>query len=285
MTDSTTASAKPASAPAVKTVADDMDSRRIFDTPAEATAYLKLMGETLSDFSTQEFAAVGINAEGVFDPAIYTDSMQVMVSTLRKAKGGIKAIVVCPIPSLTSLTADSVGTSWVERIIQKELNHVAVRSLREAEDISTVVDQMPTTRDAYISSARGEGGGIMETFNELYKAINSTLAAKAPVWAKARLPKNELKKAMQSKGYATEYFPALENRGETKPSLFVVALQLGIAGAKKKGLDATIFERWTETRDAQAFTASDDDNDDLDIGSLTDSLMTEEAKPAEAATA
>lgn len=261
-----------------KTVAEDMNFRRIFNTTEEAGAYLNLCAESFKDFGDIPLASRGIDEEGNFDPTIYTDGMQVMVATLREAKKGVKAIVVTPIPSLTSLLADANGTSWIERIIQKELNHVAVRALREAADVSTVVDQMPTTRDAYISSARGDGGGIMETFNELYKAIGATMASAVAVWAKTKPVRGDLKRAMESKGFALEYFPALENRGEGKDSLFVVAMNLGINTAKKKGLDPTIFERWIETRNAKVFKAGDveEDEDDLNIDSLTTSLLTEE---------
>jgi hypothetical protein len=264
-----------------KTVGDDMAARRIFANPEEAANYLNQCGESFSDFANIPLAAPGIDEEGNFDSAVYVDGMVPMVATLKNQKTGVKAIVVAPIPTLDFLLSDDAGRQWVEKIIQKELNHVAVRPLRDAEDISTVVDQMPTTRDAYISSAREGGSGILETFNELYKLINSTLAGKVPVWSKARLIKGELKKAMESAGYAAEYYPALENRGEGKDSLFVVALNLGINAAKKKGMDPTIFERWLATRDAKKFSAQDqDDADDFDVDSLTDSLM--EAKEDEA---
>lgn len=269
MTDSTNTTAAKAD---VKTVADDMDSRRIFATTDEAAAYLNLCATSFSDFASIPLAAPGIDSEGDFHPEVYIDGMVPMVATLRKAKGGIKAIVVTPVPTLDFLLSDEAGKAWVERIIQKELNHVAVRPLREAEDISTVVDQMPTTRAAYISSAR-ESSGILETFNELYKAINATMSAKIAVWNKARLTKGELKRCMESKGYAEEFYPALENRGEGKDSLFVLALNLGTNAAKAKGFDPTIFDRWGATRDQKAFTAAEAEADDFDVSDLTDSLM------------
>jgi hypothetical protein len=259
-----------------KTVADDMDSRRIFNNAEEASNYLNACAESFSDFGTIPLASAGIDDEGNFDPEIYTDSMQVMVATLRKQKEGVKAIVVAPVPSLESLLSDDSGTDWVKKIIQKELNHVAVRALRDVSDVSTVLDQIPTTRGAYISAAR-DSGGILETFNELYKQINATMGAKLAVWNKARLVKSDLKKAMESKGYAEEFYPSLENRGD-KPSLFELALQVGIGAAKKKGLDPTIFERWLETRNEKTFTASEEEEDDFDVGSLTESLLKEDAK-------
>jgi hypothetical protein len=51
----------------------------------------------------------------------------------------------------------------------------------------------------------------METFDLLYKGIDAALSQKLPVWSKARFIKSELKKALESKGYASEFYPALED--------------------------------------------------------------------------
>src|SRR6478609_5752268 len=260
-----------------KTVADDMASRRVFANVDSALPYLTKLSEELSDFGDIPVAFAGGDSDGNFDPAIYTDSMRVMVAKLSKSKEGVKAIVIAPVPTLESLLATDAGKAWAINILDKEFNHVAVRALREAEDISTVVDQMPTTLEAYISSAREGGAGIMESFNELYKALNATLAAKVPVWAKARFNKQELKKSFESKGYADEYYPSVENRGEGKDSLFVTALQLAIKTATSKGLDPTIFQGWLETRNGKTLAAAEAE-DDFDVDSLTESMLAEEAK-------
>lgn len=272
----TAAAAKP------KTVAEDMAPRRIFPNIAEAVAYLKATATAIPDFKEQTIAAPKMDENGNFDSATYGEGVAVMVALLRNRQK-VKAIVVAPIPTLDQLLANEAGKAWVDRIIAKELNHVAVRHLREAEDVTTVVDQIPTTMDAYITSQRDGGGGIMETFDELYKLINATLSAKLPVWNKARFIKSELKKSLESKGYASEYSPQLEDyKGE---SLFVTALNLGINAAKRKGLDPTIFERWLATRDAKAFVPGEtDDDDELDLDSLTDSLLADAAKADEPTT-
>lgn len=272
------AAAGAAKQPAVLTVADDMDSRRIFDTIDETVAYLTRCSETLSDFDKIPIAAAGMDSDGNFDSAIYTPDMQVMVSTLRQAKEGVKAIVVAPIPSMKTILASPEALAWAEKILQKELNHVAVRQLRTAADVSVVTDQIPTTLGAYISTQR-EASGIIESYNELYKQLNSTMGGKIPVWAKARLTKGELKRALESKAYAEEYYPALENRAEGKDSLFVVALNLGASAAKVKGLNAEIFTRWLDTRNNKALTASDDE-DNFDMESLTESMLKVEDAPA-----
>lgn len=267
--------------PKALTVADDMDNRRIFATPQAAAEYLGQCGTRFSDFGAMILAAPGIDmATGEFDPEIYSESMDVMVTLLRN-KSKIKAVVVAPVPKIDVLLDSESGKAWVAKILHKEMNHVAVRALREAEDVSTVIDQMPTTIDGYLEPGRGDSG-IMETFNELYKPINSALAAKVPAWAKARLIKSELKKAFESKAYAETFYPVLEDfRGQ---SLFVAALELGKASATRKGFDPAIFQRWLDTRDSKAYNAGEPDSDDeefsLDIGAMSESMLTED-KPAE----
>lgn len=293
--DAAAASTAPA-AVKVKTVAEDMDSRRLFDTPEEAAAYLNLCATEFSDFIKQPMALVGMtpNAEtgGMdFDPEVYIPGkVQIMVSTLRKTSAtgkdgakerGIKAIVVSPKPTLAYLMEDEAGTEWVDRIIAKELAHVAVRPIRDVEDISTAVDQMPKTKTNYISSAR-ESAGMIEAFNTLYKRINESLGSKVPMWKKAKLVKNEMRKAMESAGYAQENYPALEMATDKRPGLFVLAIQLGASTAKKEGLDASIFERWLATRDQKVAATPDEDEDDLDLSDLEDAMKAEPT-PAPAA--
>jgi hypothetical protein len=268
-------------APKAKTVGEDMATRRIFGNIDSAVEYLGASAESFSDFDQMTIAAPGMDEEGNFDPEIYSDDKDVMVSILRNQRK-VKAIVVAPIPRINALLESDEGRKWVEKILYKELNHVAVRHLRDAEDVSTVTDQIPTTLDAYITSGRDGGGGIMESFDELYKQINATMA-KLPVWAKARFTKGELKKALESKGYASEYYPAVEDyKGK---SLFETALELAIAASARKGLDPTIFQRWADTRNNKTFNAGDDaDEDELNTDALLGALMEADAKPAEAAT-
>lgn len=298
MTDTTNtanATATESKAPKPKTVADDMKPRRVLESTGDAKNYLETLANELSDWGDGKFAfaAPGIDDEGNFDSAVYTDDMDVLVAKLVN-KGAVKAVVVAPIPKIDVILADEAGKAWATKILHKELNHVAVRALREADDVSTVVDQIPTTLAGYIESGRA-GAGIMETFNELYKQINATLSKAFPVWGKYRLIKTELKKAMESTAYATEIYAALE--GYTAKGiddgLFVAAIKIGIAAAKRKGLDPAIFERWLATRDQKAYDPAQPDEGDeeeaFDIDSLTDSLLaepeTEEAAPTDDASA
>lgn len=264
-----------------KTVADDMTARRIFEDAAAAHQYLMASAEQFSDFADIPVVGPGIDDEGNFDPEIYSDQMNVMVSTLRKQGQGVKAIVVAPVPKVEVLLESDAGRQWIDKILHKELNHVAVRHLRDAEDVEAYIDQIPTTVEGYITSERGTGG-IIETFNELYKGIDTALSSKLAVWQKARLTKGEFKKALESRGYALEYYSALEDYKGA--SLFETALNLGIAAAERKGLDPTIFERWKATRNAKTYTPGEDEDEELDLDALTDALVeeTSESKEAEA---
>jgi len=277
-----------------KTVNDDMRARRCFyptdEAPAldSAVAYLGKIQTEFTDFADFPFAGVGVGQDDegnvTFDPDVYNDSHGIMIGTLKKQGEGVKAIFMAPIPNFpANLSGDEAFDRWALSILEKEANHVAVRPLRTADNIEDVIDQMPRNADAYTTSSRGISAGVMGAFNELYKAINATLASKVGVWARARLTKSELKASLESSAYALEYHNALEDRGEAD-SLFVVALQIGINAAKKKGLDPTIFERWLETRDQKPFTAEQEEDEDFDLDSLTEDLLAEDEDDAADAT-
>ena len=299
----------PTEAAKPKTTLEGMTGYRTFPNTDEATAYLTKCNGDYTDFAAQHFAMVGVDSEGAFKPDVYTPDMRVRVAVLRnvprtvngkREATTIKAVVVTPVPTIPSLLGidsdtweivkDSPAMAFVVKTLDKELNHIAVRPLRDAENIETAMEQVPTTLAGFIESNR-DTGGIQETFNELYKTINDTLAKQVPLWSKARLIKAELKKAMESKAYAIEYYPALEDRGEDgngkpKDSLFVLALQFGIKLAKSKGMDSAIFDKWLASRDAQVLKASaDEEDDDISLDDLVADLGEPAAEPEEQAPA
>jgi hypothetical protein len=285
-----------------KSTLEGMTGYRSFDSTDEATAYLTKCGQDFTDFAQQPFAMNGINDAGEYDPAVYTDDMRVRVAVLKnvprtingkKEPTTIKAIVVTPVPTLAALLgtdaeqvakmqeSNPAGVAWIQKVLDKELNHVAVRPLRDAENLETAVAQMPRTVGDFLESGR-DAGGIMDTFNDTYKTISDLMGSKATVWAKARLNKSDLKKAMESTAFATEYYPALEDRGEGKDSLFVLALRFGQALAKKKGMDAAIFDKWLATRDQQTLAKTEDESDDdLSLDDLVADLADESENAAE----
>lgn len=295
MTEQTNAAATESKDAKAKTVAADMPQRSVFATPADAEQYLAASAERYADFgeiAEKAFVAPRLltDDEGAmsFDAEAYgAFGFATMISLLRKkgTGGQVKAIIAAPIPTLELLLASpeqveagelpelpkTAGVEFVRAIILKELNHRAVRDVREAEDVQSVADKIPTTVEGYISSSRGDGG-IMEAFDELYKDINATLSAAVPQWARRRFTKPELRKSLESRGYALEVYPEIEEAG-VNGSLFEKALLLGINGANRKGLDPAIFVRWQESRNAKTYDAGEDEEAELDLSALTEAML------------
>lgn len=288
----------PEAAPKPKTVVDDMESRRVFSSNEQgtatehATAYLARCMAEYADFESYPVAAPGLDGEtGEFDPEIYTDGMNVGVAVLTQRGEGaglstVKAIVIYPSPSLEMVLASDEGRDWLStRVMDKELNHIAVRQLRKAEQIGDVVDQMPRTLDDYITSNR-ESGGIMQAFEDLWKGVKKTLGLKFRPWALANLSKKEMRRGMESRSYALENYPKLEDRGEGKESLFVLAAQLGKLQATKGAMDPAIFDRWLSTRNEKEIETADEDEeislDDLEAAFTTGATPATPAADADA---
>lgn len=278
------AQAAPAQPPKVKDVLNDMDSRRILPNPTEATAYIAKCMADFPDFGKYPVAAPGVSVskEGalVFDPAVYGEGIAVMVAVLTQrgdtpgSTSTVKAIVIAPIPTFEAILANPAGKAWAQRILEKELNHVAVRQLRKAENVSDAVESMPKTLEDYITSDRG-AGGILQAYEDLWRPIKNNMAKLSRPWRLANLSKKELRRALESAAYASQYYPTLE---ETKQgSLFVFALNGLIQTAKKQGLDPTIFERWLANRDEATIEVKDDDDEEeFDLDALTAAMATPE---------
>lgn len=272
------------------TVIDDMDQRRLFDTTDEATAYIQKCQETFADFGSYPVAAVGLTEEGDFDPEVYTDDMRIAVSVLTKRGDGpnsttVHCIVIFPAPKLSAILGlpegveltNAAGLDWAIGIIEKELNHVAVRQLRKAEnaqEIAEAVESMPTTVQDYITSGRESTSGILETFNQLWQIIKKGMGAKSKPFALANLSKKELRKAMESASYAATVYPQLETRQNKKgepESLFVLAATFGQMLAKQESLDTTIFDRMLSQRDEKEIDVAEDE-EDFDLEAMAASL-------------
>lgn len=278
-----------AKAPEPKNVRDDMDSRRILPNAEEATAYLAKCMADFADFNSYPVAAPGlsVNAETnalVFDPEVYSDGTAIMVSVLTQraeeegARSSVKAIVIAPVPTFSAILANPEGAAWMQRIVEKELNHVAVRQLRKAEDIAEAVDSMPKTLTDYISSDRGTGG-ILQAYEELWRPIKNNMGKLSRSWKLMNLSKKELRRALESSAYASEYYPTLEE--SKQGSLFVFALNGLIDHAKKNGFDPTIFERWLSGRNEKVIDAkAEDDEEEFSLDDLTSAM----AAPAPALT-
>lgn len=296
MTDVAT-TAPAADAAKVLTVIDNMDSRRLFDTTDEALGYLEKCQADFADFAGYPVAAVGLTEEG-FDPAIYDETMRVAVAVLTKRGDGpnsttVHAIVIYPAPKLFAILGladdtqigNSAGLDWLTGIMEKELNHVAVRNLRKAEDaqgIADAIETMPTTVADYITSGRESGSGVIETYNTLWQIIKKGIGQKVKQFALRNLSKKELRKAMESASYAATVYGDLEKRRNKKgeeESAFVKAAELGQLLAKANSLDSTIFDRMLANRDETVIDVADDE-DDFDIEAMAASLIKSDDAPA-----
>ena len=284
-----------------KTVIDDMDQRRLFDSTDEATSYIQKCQEEFADFGSYPVAAVGLTEEGDFDPEVYTDEMRVCVSVLTKRGDGpnsttVHCIVIFPAPKLSAIIglpegtelANAAGTDWLIGIVEKELNHVAVRQLRKAEnaqEIAEAVESMPTSVADYITSGRESTSGILETFNQLWQVIKKGMGQKSKPFALANLSKKELRKAMESASYAATVYPQLETRQNKKgepESLFVLAATFGQMLAKQESLDTTIFDRMLSQRDEKEIDVAEDE-EEFDLEAMAASLAKKEAAESDAA--
>jgi len=288
-----TDSAKEAKA---KTVLDDMASRRIFDSVDEATAYINKCQTDFTDFNGYPVAAVGFTDDGDFDPEVYTDEMRIAVSVLTQRGEGpnsstVKAIVIYPTPKIEAILASDAGTSWLTSIMEKELNHVAVRNLRKADDpkidnaptLAEAIESMPTTIADFITSSRESSGGILEVYNSLWQLIKKALGKKFKAFALANLSKKELRKGIESASYASTIYPQLEdrtNKAGEKASFFEIAGNFGILLAKEQGLDPAFFEKALANRNEKTIEVSDDE-DDFDMEAMAAELSKPKEETAE----
>lgn len=290
----------------VKTVLDDMPARTLFDSIEAATAFLTAaqgdeeagVAGTYADFNSYPVAFTGCTAEGDFDPAIYTDEMQIAVAKLTERGEGansstVKAIVIYPSPKPEAFMATTLGTAWVAAIIAKEANHVAVRNLRkakDAEDFAAAIENMPQTVADYTTAGRESSGGINEAYNDLWQIIKKAIGQQSKAYALANLSKKEQRKAMESASYAALMYPRLEtitNKAGEAKSLFAVAATFGSMIAKQQGKDPAVFDKMLATRDEKTIDVADEDEEEFDLeamaAALTAPAATGDTPAAEAA--
>lgn len=300
MTESVNTATAATQADKVQTVLDNMKTPRFFDSVEDASVYLAKCQTEISDFAEHQFVMNGIDSDtGDFDPEVYGEGTRVLVHVLKtrgaKTKNAlgedvvspatVQCIVVSPTPALDAVQADSVGNGWLQKIFDTQIVHVAVAPLRGSDNLAVSSKDMPLQLADFVTAR--ESGSVTETFDKLFRGIGEAIKAKSPAWAKARITKAELRKAFESRPYALAVYPLLEDRGD-KPSLFVMAMQLGIREAKADGLDPTIFQTWIDTRDQKAVEdesvtgeEEDFDLDDLSIAKADDAAPAAEEAATE----
>jgi hypothetical protein len=231
----------------------------------------------------------GEDGEPVINDEQWPDTHQVMLSRLtQKTNTGIdedtKAIiykqltvgVVCwPMPTVESLLSDEKGKEMINAVMEKELNHRAVRILRNLEQgqYHTGVGEMPVTIESYASSSRGGTGGLYAAYDELFLKIKNAFNNQFPSFAKAKLNKTDLRKCLENAAYAGHFYEPVEMYGKNNDSLFEFALKAFIKLCVPNGLDATIFETWLATRGDASFSEPEIEETGIDLDELVAGLI------------
>lgn len=284
----------PKAAPTPKTVVDDMAARALFTDHTAAANYIAKCQADFADFDNYTVVPVGMSVtpEGAieFDPAIYTDAMQIAVVKLTERGSAnepstVKAIVIYPSPTPAAIMANTSGQEWLAGIIAKEINHVAVRNLRKAanaQEMADALESMPTTIEDYTTSSRESTGGILETYNTLWQVIKKGIGEKSKAFRLRGFNKKELRRAMESASYAAIVYPECEDRklaDGTKDSAFVRAIIFGQLLSKAQGLEPAIFDRMLAQRDEKKIDAAaeDDEEGEFDLEAMAAAMST---KPA-----
>lgn len=262
----------------------DVSQRSIFPTVDSAMEYIgklvELMGE---DQLPLHMYGYGMDDEGEvtakegeewpegFNAAVILLQSQQEVDD---GEGGLKkrqiphTILLRPFPTVEQLLADTAGEKMIRSVLEKELNHRAVRPLRTADNLAAVLGEVPASIAAFCSSGRESGGAILGAYNELYAQVHDYVKGKIDRVSRARLIKAEMKKCLENTSYANHYYTALEEANDFK-TLLSCFIALGL----KKGVDVTIFESWAATRDEQSFDGASDDEEGLTTEDLLDGLI------------
>ena len=268
-----------------KTTLDLVPERRTFPTLEEAGVALAAIAEQATDFESVTIVAPGASfGGGEFVPEApewTADSHEIMLAPLAtkavKDKDGnvtkpsrLIALVLCPIPTVDAVSADDKGIIALNEVWRKEMNHRAVRKLRNAENVLAAASEMPLSLESFVTSQTGGPSGLA-AFDDHWLIYSQALAKKVPAW-QARFPggkgKAAIRGAVENAAKATALFPELESFGAKEESLFVRLLQGTIGAATKAGQDTTLLQAWLDTRDAQTYDEKADATADLDLDSL-----------------
>lgn len=223
-----------------KTTFEDIaKSRHIFTSQDEAATFAE--------------QAVGLAPEGLpivsFDND-WPENHDVIVKVLKTKVGDKqipKALIVWPMPRIDEILKTEAGQAWVANILHKELDHVLVRPLRDAENVEAMKGELPITIDSFITTQRGAGSRLLQAFTDLQSNIITVLKKNAP-WNSHAWRKADLRKAMENSGYASYAFPELEENGK-----IVEIIQTFIRLAQTKDLDCTLFNTWIDSRNEQQY--------------------------------
>lgn len=186
-----------------------------------------------------------------------------------KDANGARGFAIYPLHAVDAILNDDAGILWVNKVVEKEASHVALRQLRNVnialgtDAFAAAAMEMPVSVSDYVEESTRESLDT-SAFDGLWKDFR-TLLSKSPATAAlvTQLPgKGEVLKALRSKAFATEEYETLESMGVFT---FIGTTMIGIIGHMKAAavergedfeLDASEIEGWLATRDTKVFTTA-----------------------------
>jgi hypothetical protein len=200
---------------------------------------------------------------------MYADSHATLAyvagSARSKEGASIKAVVMFPTPTLDAVLANADAHSWLDKITNKELRHVAFRGYRDADtyaELNAGYESAPTTLEAYLAShARGTAEEIdSDTFDAIWPSYRKHLVKDNPALVKILPAKQEIIKSIRSKSYADAMHSELEAKNVF---LALAATIVQIATSQDSPLDASAIKEWAKNRNTVSIAAKVVSDDDL----------------------
>lgn len=231
------------------------EMRKLFDSKEDALVAFK----NAATIATA--AGVAVNANEITEGN--TPVVAVVGARERDAKGvmqsGIRAVVMFSMPTTDAIIEHEEGRKWLDKIVEKELAHVAFRRLRNAEsaeELELAAKSIPDTIDAFIASYNVGEGLDTDSFDKVWLTVKKLVKEKNAALVELLPGKADVIKAMRSKAFAESQtengVDALEKAG-----VFVYLLK-GCIGAAKANttedgkpdeLDTSEMEKWLAERD------------------------------------
>lgn len=250
---------------------DDFPSRVVFKAGenALASAYEHIQKVR----ATEGFEALnlpmivhGTDEEGNIDSSLY-DGQDIYVIMLRNKGAGYRALVCQPAPTLTALIESEEARSWVEDLLETQVAHKMVRTLRaKSGDTASAITQadiaeIPHTIADYVATQRR--GGAVAFWNKHAKSIIDAVGARVNAFKAARISKDLLRQALQSKAFAEAIYPPFEEAG-----LFEKIGRTLIQVGTKEGSDVSTIEAWLENRENVEASAAVGEIEDIEVDDL-----------------
>lgn len=282
-----------AAASTLKPTVELVTGRRVFATLALAGVALGAIAAAATDFDSIPLVTPGasLDEEGAFVPEApewTAETHEIMLAPLatkavKNAAGEITkpakliALVFCPIPTVDAASTDDAGIIALNEVWRKEMNHRAVRKLRNSENVQAAASEMPLSLESFVT-AQDSGPSGLEAFDDHWLTVSQVLAKQVPAWA-ARFPggkgKASIRGAVENAAKATALFGELEAFGTPAQSLFARLLQTTVKLATKAGQDVTLLNAWLETRNAQTYDQSAEVTDTGSLDGMFDDLLAE----------